>query len=213
MSYVLNKVLNTDVVGIINTQVINNTIISLKEQVKAFQALYDCMVKKCKNLEDLYEHYKTENKQLIAKYEISIDDIVETYFNNEEILCWSINGGHYDCEDGLTYNLDKYYQDFENWYIRAKKDFLNWVVRDEYENFTSIPNTWVYDAMKYEIEEFGDLEIYQKKLKEGNDEFIKYVLFIKLQIYLDDNENDNFKEDMKSFHTEILEEDEVTEYD
>ncbi len=212
MSYVLNKVLNTDVVGIINKQVINNTIKSLKEQLLAFQALYDCMVKKCKNLEDLYEHYKRKNEQLIAKYEISLDDIAH-YFNDEHIIDWSHNGGDDGDGDGLTYNLDEHYKDFEYWYSDAKKNYLNWLVSENYEDFKSMPNHWVYDAMNYEIEEFGDLEIYHKKLKGGYAEFIKYVLFIKLQIYLDDNEDDYFKNNMKRFHTEILEEDEGTEYD
>ncbi len=211
MSYVLNKVLNIDVVDIINKKVVNNTIKTLKEQVKAFQALYDLMEEKCKNLENLWNVEQEKNKLLIDKYETSLDDIVETYFNNEEIIGWSHNGGHYDNGDGLTFNLDKYYQNFENWYIRAKKDFINWVVIDQYENFTSIPNTWVFDVMEYEKENFGYLDYVQSK--NNYDDFIKYVLFIKLKIYLDENDNDNFKNNMKSFHTEILEEDEGAEYD
>lgn len=196
-----------DVVNIINKQVVTDTIKSLKETNAILHLRIDDyridVNRKCDEINDL------EDK--IDRYETSLDDIVETYFNDEHIVDWSHNGGHYDCGDGLTYNLDKYHQNFENWYSRAKQNFINWVVRDKYENFTSIPNTWVYDVMKWEREEgLGDLNYVQKK--NNYDDFIKYVLGRKLKIYLDENDN-NFKNKMKFFHSIILEEDEDAEYD
>ena len=213
MSYVLNKVLNTDVVSIINTNAVNDTIKTLKAKVKGFQALYDCMVKKCQNLEELNEVYRTENEQLIAKYEISLDNACR-YFNSWKIVNWAAEEGEEGDGDGLIFNIDKEYkEDFEYWYSDAKKNYLNWFVSQNYQDFKSMPNHWICEAMNYEIEEFGNLEIYQKKLKEGNDEFIKYVLFIKLQIYLDENEDDYFKNNMKSFYTAAINNDNDTEYD
>ncbi len=213
MSYVLNKVLNMDVVNIINKQVVTDTINTLKEKVKAYQGLYDLMVGKCNNMEKLLKVEEEKNKLLIAKYEISIDNVGK-YFYTVKIIYWAMDEGDTGNGDGLIYNLNESYKkDFEEWYSDAKMNCLNWFVSNYYEDKKQIPNDWVYDAMKYEIEHSGNLEIYEKKLKGGYEEFMNYVVIIKLTIYLDENEQFNFKEHMKCFYTAAIEEDEGAEYD
>jgi len=195
MSYVLNKVLNIDVVDIINKQVVSDTIETLKERVKVYQALFDTMVEKFNTVQKLWMLQIERNDLLKDKYEISI----ETIYNNLT----------YGDGEGLIYNISYMgsfdmgtYEDFEEWYDASKDNYLKWVISTNCENYKdTIPGSWVYDVMKIKKQKEKDGTYYTSD-KDNYETFLEFVLYIKLKEHLNKNDN-KFKNKMSELYMDL----------
>ncbi len=190
MSYVLNKVLNNDIVGIINNEVVNSTIKTLREKCSNLLSKITILTDYNENLLDMYGTCKDE----LDTYKIGEVDFIVRKFDEEMITEWDDEGG--DTGMGISFNKNTY-KDFDDWYSDYKSDFVNWFVSGYKWDYGNLPNIWVFEAMTYEKENYGDSFISQT---ENYTKFLSLVLYLKIYEHLGeyDRENGRYANDFKN---------------
>ncbi len=181
MSYVLDKVLNTDIVDEINKLVVNDTIKSLKEENQDLLYSVNVGLEQNEILTDDNQHLKSELQQ----YNKDIDYDIIKDFDEETIDEWTNQGGDDGLGGKLFYDTD-IYDNFDDWYVEAKDNFINWWVADNQgEYFHTLPPIWIYQTMKYHKETYG-----QENFGNLNDyhRFIRVVLYWKIFIHLEEED-------------------------
>jgi len=203
MSYVLNEVLNNDIVDEINKLVVNDTINELKSELA---------------------YVKDKNAELTFQNDVFIDDLersrnqvvslreeLDTYkmevgrvvmrFDEEMITEWDDEGG--DTGMGISFNKNTY-KNFDDWYNDMKSDFINWFIAGYKWDYGTLPNEWVFEAMNYEKDNYGDSFISQT---ESYTKFVGAVLYIKIYEHLGEEEDNeegcwayDFKKCMKDLY-------------
>ncbi len=187
MSYVLNEVLNNDIVDEINKLVVNDTIQKLKIELECAKAtnakltffndvLTDDLDRARNRVGSLEEELKT--------YNIDVSEIAKK-FDEELITEWDDEGG--DTGKGISFNKNTY-KDFDDWYNDYKSDFINWFCASYKWEYGNIPNLWVFQAMTYEKENYGDSFISQT---ENYTKFLGSVLYLRIYEYLGEYEDDD----------------------